>query len=518
MFKEKLKNKDFIICSLVFAVYVIITFIGVLNHELWFDEAQAWVLTRENSIAGIFSALRNEGHPALWYLILFPFTHLGFPCKTVTVISWLISVIAVGVFLKNAPFGCVMKSIVVFSSGFTFCNSINSRPYCIILLLLGLIASVYPKRIEHPIIFGLLVGLLANTHVCMSGLVGIFGIYMIIDLVKSRKTSPPKNLVMQAVGLAVSGILVLAMVVPLLNSVSSNVNTSTHEYTLLSAIHSASKSILTISKRLISYSTSSARVIIFALFSSFALVCVYLLMRHFKRALVHLLVFTVFYVFSTAVIWYVIPSRAYVFIYTLVFILWIAKENEVQKPPLSSVADIFKNRFVKKALALLERFDNNAQKSISVLLCFVLLCSAPYGLYWLFYDYGCKYSCSEEISEFITENIPENSVIVMDSFFISEFCAYAPQYRYYSLELQDFIRYAPYTVPPDKGNISKIIEDLKNEENIYYIQRGIGKYALADPNKEKLYVCELEKSVPVSARHTEVAKVNLDFIKSRFEQ
>lgn len=41
------------------------------KHGLWRDEAQAWqVASYPGSLGAMFEALRYEGHPAFWYLIL----------------------------------------------------------------------------------------------------------------------------------------------------------------------------------------------------------------------------------------------------------------------------------------------------------------------------------------------------------------------------------------------------------------------------------------------------------------
>lgn len=45
-------------------------------HELWKDEWQAWLVARDMSLSQLFGFLNYEGHPALWYLYLKPWTLL----------------------------------------------------------------------------------------------------------------------------------------------------------------------------------------------------------------------------------------------------------------------------------------------------------------------------------------------------------------------------------------------------------------------------------------------------------
>lgn len=48
-------------------------------HEPWRDEAQAWLISRAESLGTLMQALRYESHPPLVYLILDPLAHVGAP-------------------------------------------------------------------------------------------------------------------------------------------------------------------------------------------------------------------------------------------------------------------------------------------------------------------------------------------------------------------------------------------------------------------------------------------------------
>ncbi len=65
------------------ALYILLTVITMLAHEMWFDEIQAWLIARDShDIVDLIHNLRYEGHPALWYLLLMPLTRLSVtPCS-----------------------------------------------------------------------------------------------------------------------------------------------------------------------------------------------------------------------------------------------------------------------------------------------------------------------------------------------------------------------------------------------------------------------------------------------------
>lgn len=59
------------------AIYMLIVLPQLHSHSFWFDEAQAWLIAKESkSLPELIQHLRFEGHPPLWYLILWPFAHV----------------------------------------------------------------------------------------------------------------------------------------------------------------------------------------------------------------------------------------------------------------------------------------------------------------------------------------------------------------------------------------------------------------------------------------------------------
>ena len=61
------KNKK-IVSWIIFALFLVITFILSLYHENWRDEAQAYLLCRDMNLLEIFKNVHYEGHPILYYL------------------------------------------------------------------------------------------------------------------------------------------------------------------------------------------------------------------------------------------------------------------------------------------------------------------------------------------------------------------------------------------------------------------------------------------------------------------
>ncbi len=160
---EKIREKKgLIIITVLFAGYLIFNGILLAGHELWRDEANVWLFARDASFIQLLQEIKYQGHPCLWYFIVMPFAKAGLPFKTISVLSFLIMAVAAGIFAYRAPFHPITKLVCLISPMFSYYYSVVARNYCLIALLLILLAYWYPKRNERPIWYGLFLGLLVQ--------------------------------------------------------------------------------------------------------------------------------------------------------------------------------------------------------------------------------------------------------------------------------------------------------------------------------------------------------------------
>ena len=93
----------------------IVVLIGINYHEFWRDEVRALTIALEpESIFGIFSALKNEGHPVVWYILL-RFCHaiVNSPLA-LPIVSTGVAFAGVFVFFQFAPFSNWQKILFIF--------------------------------------------------------------------------------------------------------------------------------------------------------------------------------------------------------------------------------------------------------------------------------------------------------------------------------------------------------------------------------------------------------------------
>lgn len=191
------KKRENIVLTILLAGYLVFNGILLAGHELWRDEANVWLIARELSPIQLFREIRYQGHPCLWYLIVMPFAKLGFPFKTISVLSFLIMASGAGIFTFKAPFHPLTKLVCLFSPIFSYYYPVVARNYCLIALLLILLAYYYTVRNNKPVLYGLLLGLLVQADtiaLATSGLISLMWLYEGISRsIRNRQAAPLFN-------------------------------------------------------------------------------------------------------------------------------------------------------------------------------------------------------------------------------------------------------------------------------------------------------------------------------------
>lgn len=172
---------DTVILATVFLGYLLFNGILLARHELWRDEANVWLMAKELSPLQLFSEIKYQGHPCLWYFLIMPFAKAGLPFRTISFISYLIMAVSAGLFLFKAPLGKGVKTVAVFSPIFTYYYAEIARNYCLIALMLILLALYYPKRNEKCILYGLFLGLLVQSDMVVLMAAGMISLMWLCE-------------------------------------------------------------------------------------------------------------------------------------------------------------------------------------------------------------------------------------------------------------------------------------------------------------------------------------------------
>ncbi|MDB9527135.1 hypothetical protein PN498_14125 [Oscillatoria sp. CS-180] len=149
----------------IIAGFVLFSLIGILQHEMWRDELQAWMIARDSSsILNLIQNMAYEGHPALWHLILYglnQFTHdpLLMQLFHVTISIWTVYIV-----VKLSPFSLLHRFLLSFSYFLFFEYTVISRNYNLGVFLFFLFCALFDRKNPRYIILSIILALAANAN------------------------------------------------------------------------------------------------------------------------------------------------------------------------------------------------------------------------------------------------------------------------------------------------------------------------------------------------------------------
>ena len=161
--------------NLLICAFFILGFIGLINHELWQDEMQAWMIaTDSSSIANLLENLKYEGHTALWYLCLRFLNWFNDNPFIMQVFHLIIAIINTIVFVTFSPFTKLQKTLFTFGYFPFYEYNILSRNYNLEILLIFSFCALFFIRRNSYLLLAVILALLAHTN--------IFGLILTIVL------------------------------------------------------------------------------------------------------------------------------------------------------------------------------------------------------------------------------------------------------------------------------------------------------------------------------------------------
>ncbi len=160
---------------LLTGAYFVLSFIGILRHELWRDEYQAWMVAADaHSIPQLFQNLKYEGNPVLWHAFLYGLSAISADPFIMQVFHILISAGFIFLITRYAPFSILQKILLAFGYYTFFEYNIISRSYGLGFLLVVLFCVLYPQRKKYWLVIAAVLFLLSNCT--------IFGVILTVSL------------------------------------------------------------------------------------------------------------------------------------------------------------------------------------------------------------------------------------------------------------------------------------------------------------------------------------------------
>jgi hypothetical protein len=150
---------------LAWLAFALFTAALTLRHALWFDEMQAWLLVRDSpTLAALFHNLRYEGHPALWYLLLYPLTRLTSDPAAMQALNYVLALAMAGLVLSAPRLRPLQAVLIVFSSILFNEYSTFARSYLLASLLLLVAVRLLLAERPRVLLAAVCLAFAINTH------------------------------------------------------------------------------------------------------------------------------------------------------------------------------------------------------------------------------------------------------------------------------------------------------------------------------------------------------------------
>ena len=148
------------------ALFAVLLGLVTWRHEMWIDEMQAWLIARDShSLAALFHQLHYEGHPALWYLLLYIPAHLSANAAVMQAMNYAVAVALAWTIVSEPKLPRTARALAIFGYYVFYRYGAIARSYELgVLLLMGAARCLMGER-QHRRLGLALLALAINTHV-----------------------------------------------------------------------------------------------------------------------------------------------------------------------------------------------------------------------------------------------------------------------------------------------------------------------------------------------------------------
>jgi hypothetical protein len=142
---------------------------GLWQHEIWADEARAWLIARDTSWANLPFVVMCERHLITWYALLKVLTIITHDPIAMQLLALGIGMTTYALIVIFAPFSTLQKILLGFSYYLLFEYTIISRVYGLTALSVIALCIATPYRRQRPLLF-----IIACAGTAITSLFGIF--------------------------------------------------------------------------------------------------------------------------------------------------------------------------------------------------------------------------------------------------------------------------------------------------------------------------------------------------------
>ena len=189
-------------------VFLLYAGFATFHHEMWRDEMGPWLIARDShSLPDIFHNIRYDGHPSLWYLLLYPLTFFTTNPESSQWLNLTIAAGAVFLIARSAPCSRWLKCALVLGYFPVYEYGAIARNYSLGLLALVAFCALFPQRRQRPVLLGALLLIAANSSM-LACLLAITALFMLaVEAIVLKPAAAEVGSCWSGFGLAATGIV-----------------------------------------------------------------------------------------------------------------------------------------------------------------------------------------------------------------------------------------------------------------------------------------------------------------------
>ncbi|QCS50637.1 hypothetical protein FEK30_15055 [Picosynechococcus sp. PCC 11901] len=149
----------------VLSIFSVLGLLGILNHAMWRDEMNTWLIVRDSqSFMDMVSNVNYQGHPLLWALSLSVIRNLSINPISMQIFHLILGIIALVVFWYYSPFTHKHKLLFTFGYLPFYQYLLIARNYSLGMLWLFGFCALFISRRKTYLFLATLLGLMANSN------------------------------------------------------------------------------------------------------------------------------------------------------------------------------------------------------------------------------------------------------------------------------------------------------------------------------------------------------------------
>jgi hypothetical protein len=440
------------------SIYFAIGAIGILNHAMWRDELNGWLLTRDSyTISELIANVKYEGHPLLWYVLLDLLNQFTANPVAMQLLHLIIATTSAYLFLRLSPFSKLQKVLFVFGYLPFYEFLLISRNYAIGLLAIVLFCIVFKTRKKTYLWVALTLALMVNTNAyCLLIAIALFitlvAEYLCGNLLNYRTTASLKNIL---ISLAIFLIGISLSIAILLPPMDSNLQGGLTEWTVDFNLFHFAKTITRIwNGYILILIPAESRFLDVSIFAIVSLAILFFAATIFikKPFILFFYLLANLEILTFTYVKFLGSARHYGHLYLVFAIaLWLASYS----PQSDLVISCLKNK--QSAIAKWINFVNRYKTTFIMTILYAQLAA---GIVSFSRDLVIPYSASRDTAKYIqSQKLEQMFIAGSEDFAISPICAYLNRKIYYP-ETRQLGSFVLFTHQRNSLNADEVLERI----------------------------------------------------------